>query len=93
MSDESRPVRELSNIGDVLAAELESVGIHTLEDLRRCGSAGALLLIRGASGKGCMNMLYALEGTIQGIRWHSLAKSQKDAAKAELERVLHDKKN
>ena len=65
MNEKNRPLRELPNIGAVLAAELEAAGIHTLEDLRRCGSAAAIVKIRGTSGKGCCSMLYALEVAIE----------------------------
>ena len=32
-------------------------------------------------------MLYALEGAIQGIRWHKLSREDKDSLKAELDKM------
>jgi len=81
-------VKDLPNIGKVLAEELEAVGIKTPKDLKEVGSAKALFMIRGQSGRGCMNMLYALEGAIKEIRWHHLSKEEKLLAKDELEKLL-----
>ena len=78
----------LSNIGKVLAEQLEAVGIHSYEELIDLGSIEALLKIKGKSGKGCYNMLYALEGAIQGIRWHNLSREDKDRLKAELDEAV-----
>ena len=81
-------VKDLPNIGPVLARELQNVGIHTLADLQAVGSAHALYKIRGISGQGCMNMLYALEGAIQQIRWHFLEDFQKEHARKAFERLV-----
>ncbi len=67
----------LSNIGKVLAEQLEAVGIHSYEEIIDLGSIEALIKIKGKSGKGCYNMLYALEGAIQGISWHNLLREDK----------------
>ena len=69
---------KLPNIGKELAKQLEAVGIKSVQDLAACGSVEALIKIKGKSGKGCYNMLYALEGAIQGIRWHGLSREDKD---------------
>ena len=42
-------------------------GIESYEDLTDAGSIAALIRIKGKSGKGCHNMLYALEGAVQGL--------------------------
>jgi len=36
------------------------------------GSVEAILRIGVTDDESCYNMLYALEGAIQGIRWHGL---------------------
>ncbi len=78
-------LRDMPNIGEVLAAELESAGIGTPAELVKAGSAVALFRIRGVSGRGCMNMLYALEGAIKNTRWHNLTREEKDKVKQEFE--------
>ncbi|MBI2279874.1 MAG: TfoX/Sxy family DNA transformation protein [Bacteroidetes bacterium] len=42
------------------------------------GSENAIVKISTIENSGaCINMLYALEGAIQGIRWHNLSKDRK----------------
>jgi DNA transformation protein len=36
-----------------------------------------MIKIKTIDKEACINMLYALEGAIQGIRWHYLEKSKK----------------
>ena len=63
---------ELPNIGKELEKKLESFGIRIPDELLEIGSIGALRKRRNKRDSGCLNMLYALEGAIQGIRWHDL---------------------
>ena len=75
---------ELANIGKVLARKLRQAGIATYEDLIDLGSVEAYLRIWDHEGIIGYNMLYALEGAIQGVRWHDLAAEQRQAVKTEL---------
>ncbi len=84
-------VADLPNIGKVLAKELAIVGITEYEALAAAGSAGALYLIKGDSSKGCINMLYALEGAIKMTRWHNLTKEEREEAKRQLQEMLGGK--
>jgi DNA transformation protein len=77
-------IESLPNIGKTLAEKLEKVGISSPEELKEVGSENALLRIRKIDSSGCYNMLCALEGAIQGIRWHGLSKERK----AELKEFL-----
>lgn len=73
---------DLPNISRVIAGNLEKADIRTPEDLRQAGSLEAFLRIRLQADQGaCLNMLYALEGAIQGVRWHSLPDETKTALK------------
>lgn len=73
---------ELPNIGKTLAQKLELIGIHSYEDLQAIGSQNAIIKIATIENSGvCINMLYALEGAIQGIRWHGLDKAKKQELK------------
>jgi DNA transformation protein len=68
----------LPNIGQILAQKMEKAGIESANDLRNIGSEQALIRIATLSNSGaCLNMLYALEGAIQGIRWHGLTAERK----------------
>ncbi|APM39786.1 TfoX/Sxy family protein [Clostridium kluyveri] len=71
---------KLHNIGNKLEAQLNEVGIETVEQLKRIGSKQAWLDIKAIDNSACINRLCAIEGAIQGIRWHSLS----DEIKSEL---------
>jgi len=73
---------ELINIGKVVEEQLNEVGISTVEELRAAGSKQAWLKIRGIDSSACINRLCALEGAIQGIRWHDLDVEKKGELKA-----------
>lgn len=74
-------LQSLPNIGKTLAKKLDKVGIKTPEELIEIGSENALLRIREIDKSGCYNMLCALEGAIQGIRWYGLSKERKEELK------------
>ena len=91
MKNNPEPVKNLPNIGPVLAKELGNVGISTASDLIKIGSAAALYKIKGLSGRGCMNRLFALEGAIRKVRWHKLSKKEKSSAKKALGKIILNK--
>jgi DNA transformation protein len=69
---------ELPNIGVVLSKKLNQIGVKNERDLKQMGSEEAILKISALQNSGaCINMLYALEGAIQGIRWHNLSQARK----------------
>jgi len=73
----------LPNISKVIASDLQKAGINTVEDLKQIGSKDAFIRIRlHADHEACINKLCALEGAIQGMRWHQLPESTKADLKA-----------
>jgi DNA transformation protein len=73
---------DMPNIGKTLAEKLNSIGIYNKEDLKIMGSERAFERIKNLENNGtCLNMLFALEGAIKGIRWHNLEKDRKDELK------------
>ncbi|NQU32340.1 MAG: TfoX/Sxy family protein [Bacteroidetes bacterium] len=74
-----KELTDLPNIGKVLAEKLATVGIINEPNLADAGSENAIIRLSTLDNSGvCINMLYALEGAIQGIRWHDLSKEKKD---------------
>lgn len=72
----------LPNIGTVLAHLLNSIGIETKQELIDMGAEEAITrLSRIENVNVCINKLMALEGAIQGIRWHHLSKEKKEELK------------
>ena len=67
-----KALRELRNIGEVCAAELESAGIGDGEALEAVGSVGAAIRLRAAGFDVCRSKLAGLEGAIRGIKWNLL---------------------
>jgi DNA transformation protein len=63
---------EMPNIGSELEFRLESAGIRTPQQLTEIGSYRAFQLVYALDPTICINMLYALEGAVQNIRWHKL---------------------
>jgi len=68
---------DLPNLGKVVAAQLRRVGVVTPAQLRKLGSLGAALKLVHAGISVCSNKLYALEGAIRGVRWHSIPKDER----------------
>ena len=76
----------IPNIGGVLAEKLTRAGITCYADLASLGSVEAALRIRAGVDPGtCYNMLYAIEGAIRGVRWHTISKEERDKLKREFD--------
>jgi len=67
----------LPNIAAKLEAQLADAGITTIDELRRVGSREAWLRILARDPSACIMRLSALEGAIQGVRWHYLDEETK----------------
>lgn len=76
---------KLPNIGKKVETQLNEVGIETIEQLKKIGSKQAWLDIKAIDNSACINRLCAIEGAIQGIRWHSLS----DEIKSELKQFYN----
>ena len=74
---------QLPNIGEVLAEKLSRNDITSYDDLVSLGSIEAVLRIGETDQSACYNMLYALEGAIRGIRWHSIPREERQQLKEE----------
>lgn len=73
---------KLPNIGMKLEAQLADVGITTEEELRAVGSRKAWLRILEKDSSACFMRLSALEGALQGMRWHHLDEETKKSLKS-----------
>ncbi|MCL2299072.1 MAG: TfoX/Sxy family protein [Firmicutes bacterium] len=71
----------LPNIAAKLEAQLIEAGITTIEELRRVGSREAWLRILARDPSACIMRLSALEGALQGVRWHYLDEETKRSLK------------
>ena len=57
------------------------MGITTIEELKHAGSREAWLRILARDPSACTMRLSALEGAIQGVRWHYLDDETKQSLK------------
>ena len=72
-------LRDLPNIGVVLASELTMSGITTVNQLMKEGSLKAAVCLQKHGFPVCSNKLYAIEGAICGLRWHSISTQERSA--------------
>ena len=79
---------KLPNIGKILSNKLRRIGINNYEDLVAMGSMEAVLRIGQKDKSACYNMLYAIEGAIRGVRWHSMLKEERAQLKKEFDQAF-----
>lgn len=72
---------QLPNIGKVVAEKLIQVGITSPEELKALGTEQAFIRLLTVDDTACLSELQAIEGAIQGIRWHNLSKERKEELK------------
>ena len=75
-------LKNLPNIGSTLANLLNEAGITSAGQLYETGAAEAFIRIRAIDPDACYCKLCALEGAIEGIRWHDLTPAKKSGTEA-----------
>lgn len=65
-------LEKLPNISKVIAGKLMEADTSSPGELFAMGSKEAFIRIRLKDSTACLNMLCALEGAVQGVRWHNL---------------------
>jgi DNA transformation protein and related proteins len=74
-------LEDLPNIGGTLADLLKEAGLKTPADLYKTGALQAYLMIKEVDPEACYSKLCALEGAVEGIRWHNLSPAKKSELK------------
>ena len=72
---------KLPNIGKVVEAQLNQIGIITEDDLKSIGAKQAWLKIQEIDESACINRLLALESAIQGVKKTELSDDVKSDLK------------
>lgn len=67
------------NIGKDTENKLIQAGIDSFAKLKAIGSEQAFLRLQTFDPGACIDLLYGLEGAIQGIKWNELPKDKKQA--------------
>jgi DNA transformation protein len=78
-------IRDLKGLGPKSEADLCSVGINTVEELKALGPIPAYMKLRTANPKVSLNFLYALVGALNNEHWINVAREDKSALLQELE--------
>lgn len=65
------------NIGKDTASKLKQSGIETFEDLQAAGSEQAFLRIQTIDPGACIQLLYGLEGAIEGVKGNQIPAHKK----------------
>lgn len=73
---------KLINISNVIETKLNQIGINNKAELTKIGSKEAFTRILTTDSTACINMLYAIEGAIEGVRWHCLSDDVKSQLKS-----------
>jgi DNA transformation protein len=71
----------IHNIGKVLELRLYELGIDSFEELKSLGAEKTFLKLYEVNKNTSRSILYALEGAIEGIRWHNLPEKRKQELK------------
>lgn len=74
-------MEKIINIGKALKEILIESGINSLDEMKKLGAENIFLKIKSTDNSACINKLYAIEGAIEGIRWHNIDKSRKQELK------------
>jgi DNA transformation protein and related proteins len=74
-------LQKLPNIGSVLAEKLQKAGVPSVKDLKIMGSEKAFLLVKEIDPKAGLLVLFAIEGAVNGVKWHSLSQEKKKELK------------
>lgn len=74
-------LEDLPNIGNTLADLLREAGINTPGDLMVVGTLQAYIRIKAIDPDACFSKLCAIEGAVEGIRWHNLTAGKKNELK------------
>lgn len=69
----SKPLR----VGPKSAAWLRQVGIRTHSDLEAAGAVAAFVKCKRAGFRPSLNLLYALEGALQGCHWQKVPEARR----------------
>lgn len=82
-SESAAELARLRNLGPVSAGWLVAAGIRSEAELRAMGAVTAFHRVAmHRSGDVSLNLLYALEGALRGVRWDQLPAADRAALRA-----------
>jgi len=82
------PVERLANLGPTSAKWLEAIGIHSRRDLEAIGAVNAYRLLKGHGYNASLNLVYAIEGALRGMKWNRLPTKLKAELQARVNNAM-----
>ncbi|MDD4002050.1 MAG: TfoX/Sxy family protein [Bacteroidales bacterium] len=70
-------LKKVQNIGKETARKLNEVGIDSFETLVHIGTENVFKKLQSKNPNSCINLLYSIEGAIEGIKWNEISKERK----------------
>ena len=71
------PLQEVKNLGPKSAQWLTEIGVATLGDLEAIGAVGAYQRLKALGHPVTLNLVWAIEATLQGLDWRDLPERDK----------------
>lgn len=82
MSDDQ--IANLLNLGPKSASWLQSIGVHTRNDLEYMGAIDCCKILKAQGYPVSLNLAYAIEGALRNVHWTKLPDSVKQTLKTAL---------
>jgi DNA transformation protein len=79
------PFSSLPNLGPKSQQMLALAGITTFEQLHALGAVAAFVRVKRSGGSPSLNLLWALEGALTGLRWQEVAREHRTSLLLALE--------
>jgi DNA transformation protein len=73
----TQTVREMRNLGPIMARRLAETGIETADDLRRLGAVEAYRRLRFHFGRVSLTALYAMDAALHDRDWREVPEARK----------------
>ena len=79
----------LPGLGPKSQAMLVAAGIPDIATLRRLGAPAAYLHVRRNDARASLNLLWALESALTGVRWQTVAREERTRLLLALDALEH----
>ncbi|MDP2694351.1 MAG: TfoX/Sxy family protein [Gallionella sp.] len=85
MQTKTSLLASLPNLGPKSQQVMAKAGISSVEQLRKIGSVAAYVRAKRTGANVSLNLLWALEGTLSGLRWQEVARDHRTSLLLALE--------
>ena len=89
-SNSNKSIPTLPNLGPKSGALLARIGIICLEDLRAMGCVEAYCLLKAQGEPVSLNLLWAMYGALNGIKWTQISVETKADLRAQVDAFRFD---